>query len=146
MKNPSLSVAGRCAPPRTVWLLSALLGVFSAQAALAQEGPRTAGVDKIGELTYRVWACNPASRRGRVQLVDASNKVWYELVSTAPSLGRVLNVAELPDGRYEFIMKIGREEHRFGLNLRSTEVRLAEVGADQQRPAGPRLASVAAEQ
>ncbi|WP_157886914.1 hypothetical protein [Hymenobacter sp. PAMC 26628] len=51
-------------------------------------------------------------------------------------------MSDLPDGRYAFLVRIGREEHRFAVQLRTTEQRLAEVSGDQM-PAGPRLLTAA---
>ena len=136
----------------TVLLLSACLGVLGTQVARAQdtqvaraqEGPQQAGVNKVGEQSFQVWAYNPDGRYGRVQLVDNSNNVLYEEGSSAIHFGSRLNVSDLPDGRYVFMVRIGREEHRFGMQLHSTSQRLVQVGDDQlQSPAALRGAGVA---
>ncbi len=128
----------------TVLLLSACLGVLGTQVARAQEGPQQAGVNKVGEQSFQVWAYNPDGRYGRVQLVDNSNNVLFEEGSSAIHFGSRLNVGDLPDGHYVFMVRIGREEHRFGLQLHSTSQRLVQVGDDQlQSPAALRGAGVA---
>jgi len=144
MKTSLLSVAARWSQPRAILLLSVLLGLCAAPVAQAQETSRWAGVEKTGELSYRVWACNPAAQHGQVQLVDASQRVLYEQFSSAVNFGNKLNLRELPDGAYTFVVVIGHDVHRFGLQLSSTRQRLAALGDDQLPGARPRPASVAA--
>lgn len=140
MKTLLFSVATRWGQQRLVLLLSVLLGLCATPAVRAQESSRWAGVEKAGELSYRVWACNPGCQRGQVQLVDAEHRVLFEQFSSAVSFGQNLNLRELPDGRYTFVVTIGREVHRFGLALSSTQQRVAVLG-DDQLPASPRPAS-----
>ena len=138
----SPSVAARWGQWRTVLLLSALLGPLGPRAARAQEKPPVAGAYQVHDLTYRVWGCNPARRAGRVRVVDENGQVLYEQRSSALSFGGLLNLSNLPDGRYALVVEIGREQHRFAVQLRSTRQRLAEVSGDQL-PAGPRQLSAA---
>ena len=143
MKNFFFSVVVLCRSQRSaLLLLSALLSILDAQAALAQDSPRTAGVYQLSGLTYRVWANNLAARRGRVRVIDRSNRVWYDQTSSARSFGQLLNLSELPDGNYAIVMEIGREERRFDLQLHSTSQRAATVSADQLQP-DQRMVSIA---
>ena len=143
MKNFFLSVVVlRRSQRAALLLLSALLSIFGAQAALAQDGPHPAGVHQMSGLTYQVWVSNPAGRHGRLQVIDTSNKVWYEQTGSARSFGRLLNLSELPDGNYAIVMEIGREKHRFDLQLHSTSQRIAAVSADQLQP-DQRMVSIA---
>ncbi len=139
--HSSLPVAARQGQWRAVWLLSALLGVFGARAAHAQENP-LAGACKMHDLTYRVWGSNPAHRGGRVRVVDERGQVLCERFSSATSVGGLFDLSDLPDGRYALVVEIGREKHQFDVQLRSTEQRLAELSGDQVL-AGPRLLSAA---
>lgn len=141
MKTLSLPAA-RWGRRRIVLLLSVLLGVCVAPVARAQVPPQSAGVNKTADLTYLVWASNPASKHAKVQLIGADNRVWYEQFSTAHSFGQRLDLSELPDGRYAIVVNIGRDAHRFDLRLHSTEQRVAEVGPEQQ-PGRQGLVSVA---
>ncbi|MFD1470394.1 hypothetical protein ACFQ48_19355 [Hymenobacter caeli] len=141
LPSPSLPfVAARWGQWRTVLLLSALLGAFGPRAARAQQNTPLAGAYQTHDLTYRVWGCNPARLAGRVQVLGDNGAVLYEQRSSALSFGGLLNLSDLPDGRYALVVEIGREKHRFGVQLRTTEQRLAEVSGDQT-PAAPRLLS-----
>lgn len=132
LTNPFSSfVAARWGQWRAVLLLSALLCLLGGRAARAQEKNSSAGVYQVHDLTYRVWGCNFASRPSRVQMVDEKGWVLYEQRSAAINLGGWLDLSGLPDGRYAFLVRIGREEHRFAVQLRSTAQRQAEVSSDQ---------------
>ncbi len=139
--NSSLSVAARWGQWRAVLLLSALLGLLGARAARAQENP-LAGAYQTHGLTYQVWGRNPAHQAGRVRLVDENGRVLYKRLSFDTNFGVQMDLSDLPDGRYAFVVEIGREAHRFNVELRTTTQRLAEVSGDQA-PAGPRLLSTA---
>lgn len=144
MKTSLLSVAARWGRQRLVLLLSVLLGLCAAPVAQAQETPRWAGVEKTGELRYRVWACNVFSQRGSVRLVNAHRGILYEQLSSAVNFGERFNLRLLPDGRYTFVVTIGPDVHRFDLQLRSSDPqRQADLG-DDQLLAHPRARSVAA--
>ncbi len=139
--NFSFPAAARWGQWRAV-LLSALLSVLGAGAAHTQEAPGLAGMYKTHDLTYRVWGCNPAAQPGRVQMVGENGRVLYEQRSAGISLGGLFNLSGLPDGRYAFMVEIGRATHRFDVQLRTTAQRLAEVSGDQTL-AGAHLLSVA---
>ena len=119
------------------------LGLCAPPVAQARETPRWAGVNQAGELTSVVWACNVASQRGAVRLVDADQNVLYEQFSAATNFGKRLNLRRLPDGRCAFVVTIGPDVHRFDVQLSSTRQRQAELGNDQLL-ARPRAGSVAA--
>ncbi|KAA9333004.1 hypothetical protein F0P96_08445 [Hymenobacter busanensis] len=104
------------------------LGLTSAAQAETPSAQRVY-VDQVGDRVYTVRVSNPTLQRGRVQLVRLSdNKLLYQGISSRPSFGRKLNVQELPDGQYAFVVKLGAETHRIDLNLQtaSTE-RVAEL-------------------
>lgn len=141
-KTLLFSVATRWGQQRLVRVLSVLLGLCATPAVRAQESSRWAGVENAGELSCRVWACNPGCQRGQVQLVNAKHRILYEQLSSAVSFGQSLNLRELPDGRYAFVVTIGRAVHRFGLELSSSQQRVAALG-DDQLPVSPRPANAA---
>lgn len=141
--NSSLPVAARWGQRRVVLLLSALLSIIGVRAARAQESQGlAAGMYQAHDLTYRIWGCNPARRPGRVQVVGENGQVLYEQLSSAANFGGLFNLSDLPDGHYALVVEIGREEHRFAVQLRTTGQRLAEVSGDQML-AAPRPLSAA---
>jgi hypothetical protein len=117
---------------RAVLATSLLLNAALAQPARAQHQP--AGVQRLNDFTYRVWASNPAVQPGRVQLVDlSSGRVLYEERSSAVSFGQKFNVSQLPDGRYAFVVNVGPQKFSYALHLRTAATRTAELHADTVR-------------
>lgn len=93
----------------------------------AQNRQVWAGVVKNSDLSYLVWACNPAARPGAIRVVNNRGQVCFEEYSSAISFGRRLDFAELPDGKYAIMVKIGRDMHRFDVTMQSSARRWAEV-------------------
>lgn len=135
MKNLLLSSAARWGRRTPVLLAGALLGLALPTPGRAQDAPRWAGVEKESDMSYRVWACNPACKPGFVRLVDAKGRIYFEEFSSAVNFGRKLNVKELPDGQYALLVQIGRETHRFDLKMQSESRRWAEVSSPTAPPA-----------
>ncbi|MBD2723044.1 hypothetical protein [Hymenobacter armeniacus] len=79
------------------------------------------------DLSYRVWACNPAAKPGFIQMVDDKGTVYFEQYSSATNFGRKLNFSELPNGKYTILVKIGYDEHRFSVNMQSSSRQWADV-------------------
>ncbi|SFQ76784.1 hypothetical protein [Hymenobacter arizonensis] len=124
MKNLIYSASARCGWLGSILLLGALLSLLPGSSALAQDtSAHWAGVNKIDEFRYKVWGCNPASLRGTVRLVNAKGDVLHVMSSTDISFGQRLNVSELPDGEYKFLVTIGKEVHSFALNLQTLPAR-----------------------
>lgn len=110
-----------------------LCATLAVPAAAQQASPRT-GVQQLPDFTYRVWASNPAVQRGQVQVVDlGSGRVLYEERSSAVSFGGRFDVSQLPDGHYAFVVKVGSQQFRYALNLRTAATRSAELRADTVR-------------
>ena len=126
MKN-LLTAAARGGRLACVLLAGVLLSPGLATPSWAQDAPRWAGVEKVSDLSYRVWACNPTAKPGFIRLVDAKGLIYYEQYSSAVNFGRQLNVGALPNGEYALLVKVGKETHRFNLNMKSESRRWAEV-------------------
>ena len=108
-----------------------LLGVSRPPAAHAQQAGAPAGVQRLSDFSYRVWASNPASQRGLLQVVDADGqRVLFEERSAAVSFGRLFDMSQLPDGHYAFVVQVGSQQFRYSLNLNTTARRSAELRAD----------------
>jgi hypothetical protein len=134
MKNLLLCAAARWGRRASFPLASVLLGLGLATPAVAQEASRWAGVEKVSDFSYRVWACNPAGKPGAIRLVDKKGLIYYEQFSSAVNFGRQLNFSNLPGGEYALLVKIGRETHRFDLNMKSESRRWVEVKNSNARP------------
>jgi hypothetical protein len=126
MKN-LLSVAARGGRLAFVLLAGVLLSLGLAAPSMAQDAPRWAGVEKVTDMSYRVWACNPTAKPGFIRLVDKKGLIYYEQFSSAVNFGRQLNVGELPNGEYTLLVKVGKETHHFDLNMKSESRRWVEV-------------------
>ncbi|HEX8326352.1 MAG TPA: hypothetical protein VF629_02340 [Hymenobacter sp.] len=126
MKN-LLSVAARGGRLAFVLLAGVLLSLGVATPGRAQDAPRWAGVEKVTDMSYRVWACNPTAKPSFIRLVDKKGLIYYEQFSSAVNFGRQLNVGELPNGEYALLVKVGKETHRFDLRVKSESRRWAEV-------------------
>lgn len=80
---------------------------------------------------------------GRLQLVDAgTGAVLYNELNSQVSFGQRFNVRDLPDGRYAFVVSLGRQQYRYALSLRTTAQRSAELTAEAVPAAGRRVAGL----
>jgi hypothetical protein len=128
MKNQFERTAARPGQLISTLVLGAMLGLT--QPARAQETPMPAGVVKIADFSYRVWASNPTAQRGKLQLVStADGKVLYEERSSSVSFGRRFDIRYLPDGQYAFVVKLGKQQYRYGLNVQTTSQRSSVLSA-----------------
>lgn len=129
MKNQTMPIA--CPLHHTALLASALLTLGLSRPAQAQEPGPPAGVQKITAESYRVWVSNPGALPGRLQLVNTTTgALLYEEASFKVSFGRRFDVRNLPDGEYAFVVKLGKEQYRYTLALRTTSQRSAELSAN----------------
>lgn len=142
MKTFFLHVAGRFGR-RSLVMLSMLLAWGFGRPTSAKEPFQPAGVERISDFSYLVWASNPAAKFGSVCLVSEDGRTLYQQYSHDISFGRKLNVADLPDGKYGIVVRIGKDLHRFDLTLQSTSKRWSEVKA-VTTPTDPALASLEA--
>ena len=141
MKNSFVPVAARRGRLGAALLQSSSLGLALTQPAQAQQPVSPAGVEKMSDFSYRVWASNPAAQPGRLQLLNAATgTLLYEEYSSKVSFGRKFNVRDLPDGQYAFVVKLGKQQYRYTLNLHTTSQRSAELSA-AATPTGRHLAT-----
>jgi hypothetical protein len=118
-------------------LVATTFGLLSPTGALAQSAP-PAGVTKLNDFSYLVWASNPKAQPGKLQLVNRqSGSILYQEYSSGISFGQKFNVSGLPDGQYAFVVKIGGQKFSYPLSLRTTVQRSAELntaaGSDSLR-------------
>jgi hypothetical protein len=86
-------------------------------------------VDQVADFTYLVRVSNPHLQRSEVKVVRLSNnKILFQQSSLHPSFGHKLNVKELPDGQYAFVVKVGKETHRYTLDINTTMQRSTRLG------------------
>ncbi|ALD22261.1 hypothetical protein [Hymenobacter sp. DG25A] len=113
-------------------LVAACASLGFTQAAQAQSSarPQPVCVDKVGDFTYLVRVSNPHFKKGELQVVRLSDKaVLYEKFTDKPVFGSKLNVKELPDGEYAFVVKVGKEVTRYTLDLHTETERKANLGS-----------------
>lgn len=105
------------------------VSVASAQQAPNQSAAsQPVGVVRLDEFVYLVRVSNPGLQRGCLQLVRvADGAVLYQEVSTLPSFGQKLNVANLDDGQYAVVVSLGKSTHRYTLHLRTTTQRTTDL-------------------
>lgn len=110
-------------PSRTLLLLAASLGLSFTQLTPAQaaEGkPVTARIDKMSDNTYLVRVSNPSQKWSRVHLTQASSGAeLYRSGDAAPAFGRVLNLKNLEDGKYNLVVSTREGTSRFVLDVRT---------------------------
>jgi hypothetical protein len=107
------------------FLALAALAALGFTAPAQAQAPASSGepvhVDKVGEFTYVVRVSNPAQQRTKVRLVRLSDgAVLHEGYSKQPTFGEKFNVQQLPDGQYAFDVVMGKNTHRYQLNLSTT--------------------------
>ena len=125
-------------PLSTLLLLGATLSLLTLGSAVAQDAPyQQAGVTKLSDFHYRVWACNPKAAHGSVRLLDASRKVLYDQYSSNISFGQSFDISQLSEGKYEFLVMVGGEPHRFPLTVQTVTARpehIAQVSSELEQP------------
>jgi|GEM_PF-3540788 len=126
-------------------LLGMLLTACYSPQALAQANPPTpAGVQKLSDFIYRVWASNPTAQRGTLQLIDVQKgAVLYEERSARVSFGQQFNLRQLPDGHYAFVVKLGQQQYRYPLTMQTTSQRSCDL-QPEPAPAAPSLTTALA--
>lgn len=132
-------------PLSTLLLLGATLSLLTLGSAVAQDAPfQVAGVVKQSDLHYRVWACNPKAVHGSVRLLDAGGNVLFAQHSADVNFGRNFDVSQLPEGKYEFLVTVAGESHRFPLTVQTIVARpehIAQVSSEPEQP-GQRMVSM----
>ncbi|WP_303309813.1 hypothetical protein [Hymenobacter sp. BT730] len=113
-------------------LVAAIASLGFTQPAQAQSAlpPQPISVLKVNDFTYIVRASNPQQQRSEVQVVRLSdNTVLYSHSTSKHTFGTKLNVEELPDGEYAFVVKVGKDVTRYTLDLHTeAEHRSARLG------------------
>lgn len=113
-------------------LVAACAGLGFTQVAQAQSSarPQPVSVAKLGDFTYLVRVSNPHFQKGELQVVRLSdNAVLYDKFTNKPVFGSKLNVQQLPDGEYAFVVKVGKDVTRYTLNIHTTIERAARLGS-----------------
>lgn len=113
-------------------LVAACASLGFTQAAQAQSSarPQPVCVDKVGDFTYLVRVSNPRFQKGELQVVRlADNAVLYDKLTNKHVFGSKLNVKELPDGEYAFVVKVGKDVTRYTLDIHTTVERAARLGS-----------------
>ncbi|WP_345227005.1 hypothetical protein [Hymenobacter koreensis] len=119
-------------PAPSLLLLATCLGLGFTTPALAQSAgrPQPVNVDQVSDFTYLLRVSNPALERSEVKVVRLSNNaVLFHNASYAHTLGHKLNVRELPDGEYAFVVKVGKKTHRYTLDIHTQMQRSARLGS-----------------
>ncbi|KAA9333006.1 hypothetical protein F0P96_08455 [Hymenobacter busanensis] len=119
-------------PVSRLFLLAACAGLGFTSSAQAQSSgvPQPVSVQQVADFTYVVRASNPHLERSEMKLVRLSdNKVLYRDVNFKPSSGRKLNVKELNDGQYAFVVRVGKDIHRYTLDIHTTVQRSTRLGS-----------------
>ena len=113
-------------------LVAACASLGFTQAAQAQSSvrPQPVAVDKVTDFTYLVRVSNPMFQRGELKVVRLSdNTVLYNQFTNKPVFGSKLNVRDLPDGEYAFIVKVGKDITRYTLDINTKMERTARLGS-----------------
>lgn len=115
-------------------LLTATIGLTAAVAAQAQPNteprPQPVCIDQVGDFSYLVRVSNPALERGELRLVRQSNgAVVYQHHSRGLNFGQRLNVRNLPDGQYAFVVKLGSKTYNYTLDIHSSYNRASRLGS-----------------
>ncbi|RAK62673.1 hypothetical protein [Hymenobacter edaphi] len=117
--------------PRLVLLAAGLsFGASLPAPAQTSSRPQPVCIDQVGPFTYLVRVSNPTRLQGEVQLVKMSNnKVLYQQYSRGTVFGNRLNVQELADGQYAFLVKVGKQTYNYTLDIHSSRDRVARLGS-----------------
>jgi hypothetical protein len=110
-------------------LLGAGLGLSGLAAA---QSPRSqpVAIDQVADFVYLVRVSNPAQLPGQLQVIRSSDGeiLYYGPVSRRAVFGGKLNIRGLSDGQYTFLIKVGKETHRYSLDLNTVVQRSARLG------------------
>ncbi|WP_400192958.1 hypothetical protein [Hymenobacter sp. B81] len=115
-----------------LWLASACLGLGLTLPAQAQSPlrPQPVTVDQVAESTYLVRVSNPRQQRGEVRVVRMrDNATLFSRQTTSHTFGNRLNMRELPDGQYAFVVKVGKDTHNYLLDIHTTVQRTTRLGS-----------------
>lgn len=113
-------------------LLAACAGLGTTRSAQAQTDsrPQPVCIDQVGDFSYLVRVSNPARAQGEVQLISLrNNAVLYQQYSKGCVFGNRINVRELPDGQYAFLVKVGAQTYNYTLDIHSSRNRTARLGS-----------------
>ncbi|WP_303309812.1 hypothetical protein [Hymenobacter sp. BT730] len=113
-------------------LVAACASLGFTQSAQAQSSarPQPVCVDKVTDFTYLVRVSNPQLQRGELKVIRLSdNKVLYNQFNKKAVFGSKLNVRELPDGEYAFIVRVGKDITRYTLDINTKLERSARLGS-----------------
>lgn len=115
-----------------VALLTACTGLFSTSVALAQSSarPQPVNVDKVGDNSYLIRVSNPQRQMSELKVIRTKdNAVLFEKYTKRPAFGSRLNVRELPDGEYAFLVKTGKDVTRYTLDIHTKTERTTRLGS-----------------
>ncbi|WP_426060565.1 hypothetical protein [Hymenobacter sp. B1770] len=120
MKNLFSPVAARSGWLGSLLLLGALLGFLPGSSAQAQIAIADwACVNKVDDFKYVVSGSNPSSLPGTVRLVDDAGHILYTKRSSDINFGQKFDISQLPDGKYKFLVTVGKETQSFALDLQT---------------------------
>ncbi|MCC3156223.1 hypothetical protein LJ737_03190 [Hymenobacter sp. 15J16-1T3B] len=106
-----------------------LVGTSLPARAQAVGRPQPVCIDQVGPFSYLVRVSNPSRQQGELQLLSmANNKLLYQQYSRGTVFGNRLNVQELPDGQYAFLVKVGKKTYNYTLDIHSSRERVARLG------------------
>ena len=138
MKNFLSPNLARCGHLGTMLLLGSTLFLLTLGSAVAQDAPfQAAGVTKLSDFHYRVWACNPKAVHGSVRLLATGGKTLYDQYSANVNFGQSFDLSQLPEGNYEFLVTVAGEPHRFPLTVQTVAAhpeRVAQVSTELAQP------------
>ncbi|MCY7350096.1 MAG: hypothetical protein LH606_05455 [Cytophagaceae bacterium] len=100
----------------------------------SQENPLKARVNRIGEsLDFDLRFENPTQRKVTVQVVDQNaNTIYKDVTSaTAPRYARRLDLSNLEDGTYTFVISNGKDRFSQAFEIR-TQVQTSRLVVDKQ--------------
>ena len=104
------------------------------QAQQAQQAPIWAGMIKVTDFSYKVWACNPANEPGSIRLINDRGATLFNEYSSSINFGQQFNIERLPDGLYSVIVKRGKQKRYFSLHLQSSAKHWAEMESVNSLP------------
>jgi hypothetical protein len=54
--------------------------------------------------------------------------VLFHEYSRRNALGYVFNMEQMPNGRYDFLVRVGKKRYRYALDIHATSLRTASLG------------------
>ncbi|GAB2944273.1 hypothetical protein GCM10027048_06280 [Hymenobacter coalescens] len=84
----------------------------------------------MDDFVYLIRVSNPKQLPGQLRIVRANDGaiMYWGSITRNASFGQKFNVANLPDGQYTFVVKIGSDVRRYALDLNTVMKRSARVG------------------